>query len=450
MNDFQLPEMLRVGLEDLALQILTLDLGEPSSFLAKALSPPSSLTMSNSLKLLESLGAVECKWQQRSPDAEARSNVEGDGDCRDLSVVTELTALGFHLASLPVEPRVGKLMIFGALFGCVDPALTIAASMTTSKPMFVSPFEQRDAANEAKQEFLTGDSDHLTMLTAFNEWRSLRQPNGRAAQSFASDKFLSRMTLFQMEELRKHYADLLVDIGFLPKGFRLGRTGTNDADRFGVNKNAENHALLKAVLCAGLYPNVIVAPRPLVTGEAKQPAGEVAFGSHHKGDVYLHPCTVSYAAKKLESRYCCFHEIVKTSKLYVRDCTPVSPIALVLFGGHIQVHHQAQVITVDEWLAFRASAKKAALIKHLRLQMEKTLLQKIVSPEDDVTESKSGKALIDSVSILLGQTVEQQANDGSEIVRPFHLDETSGRERGGRGRGRGRGGRGRGGRGRRS
>jgi ATP-dependent RNA helicase DHX57 len=41
-----------------------------------------------------------------------------------------LTALGYHLATLPVEPRVGKMMLYGAIFGCVEPALTIAASMS--------------------------------------------------------------------------------------------------------------------------------------------------------------------------------------------------------------------------------------------------------------------------------------------------------------------------------
>ena len=63
LQDYQLPEILRVGIEDLVLQILILDLGDPISFLKRALDPPSDLALSNSLKLLEQLGAVECKWQ---------------------------------------------------------------------------------------------------------------------------------------------------------------------------------------------------------------------------------------------------------------------------------------------------------------------------------------------------------------------------------------------------
>jgi HrpA-like RNA helicase len=430
--------MLRVGLEDIALQIMTLDLGEPNEFLSKALNPPSAIAMYNSLKVLERLGAVECHWRSGVP--EQRSDGEEQADCSTLSVTTELTALGFHLASLPVEPRVGKMMIYGALFNCVDPALTIAASMTSTKPVFVSPFGQRDAASEVRQEFRTEDSDHLTVLTVFNHWRKLRQEKGdRVAQLFVKDKFLSRMTLFAMEDHRKHYASLLVDSGFLPKSSRLsnGKTPSDHTVVHAANANAGNVALLKAVLCAGLYPNILVAPRPLVNGTATQQAGETAFQSNSKGEVYLHPCTILYSAKKLESRYCCFHEIVRTSKMFVRDCTTVNPIALVLFGGSIEIYHREGVISVDEWLKFRISTLQATLMKHLRVQMESILLQKILSPEDNTANSATGRALIESISVLLGREHQRQdVRDGREIVRIWRgSQETNGR--GGRGRGRG-------------
>lgn len=48
-----------------------------------------------------------------------------------------LTPLGFHLARLPVEPHIGKLILFGALLGCLDPVLTIAASLSFKDPFFI-------------------------------------------------------------------------------------------------------------------------------------------------------------------------------------------------------------------------------------------------------------------------------------------------------------------------
>lgn len=60
---------------------------------------------------------------------------------QDLGALTadeKLTPLGYHLACLPVDVRIGKLMLFGAIFRCLDPALTIAASLA-----FKSPFVRK-------------------------------------------------------------------------------------------------------------------------------------------------------------------------------------------------------------------------------------------------------------------------------------------------------------------
>jgi HrpA-like RNA helicase len=443
MQEYQMPEMLRVGLEDLVLQILVLDLGEPSSFLAKALNPPSALALKNSLKLLEGLGAVVVQWNNE--DSIGMKRVDNDSSCDATTATSGLTALGFHLAALPVDPRVGKMMIYGALFGCTDPALTIAASMSARSP-FMSPFDKRDQAEEARRAFATGGSDPLTTLAAFNQWKEFRRRNGdRATNEFLRDSFLSRLTLFQMEDLRNQFANFLVEIGFLPKGFKLSehrnRGGGDQIVSQSTNINAENVALIKTIVCAGLYPNIIVAPRDLVEiRPGDKTAGEYAFQGR-KGDVYLHPCTVSFKAKRLDSRYCCYQEIVKTSKIYVRDCTTVSPIALLLFGGSLQVFHSKHVVTVDQWLQFKIGARPATLVKYLRAQMESLLLRKILAPQDDVTGSKEAQALIQGVSTLLANEKPPELPVGATSARPsavgYYSPGTglrgSGRSGGGRG-----------------
>lgn len=67
---------------------------------------------------------------------------------QDLGALTadeKLTPLGYHLACLPVDVRIGKLMLFGAIFRCLDPALTIAASLA-----FKSPFVRKLLATVEK------------------------------------------------------------------------------------------------------------------------------------------------------------------------------------------------------------------------------------------------------------------------------------------------------------
>jgi ATP-dependent RNA helicase DHX57 len=77
-----------------------------------------------------------------------------------------LTPLGHHLSALPVDVRIGKLMLFGAIFQCLDSILTIAASLSHKSP-FVSPFSKRDEADKKKKQFAIGFSDHLTVLNAY-------------------------------------------------------------------------------------------------------------------------------------------------------------------------------------------------------------------------------------------------------------------------------------------
>ena len=323
LDDYQLPEMLRVGLEDLVLQILVLDLGEPSMFLTKAVDPPTDLSIKNALQLLESLGAAECDWD---PDTALAEVNEG------LKVSTSLTALGYHLATLPVHPRVGKLLIYGALFGVFDPCLTIAAAMTSRNP-FVSPFDNRDAADAAKREFAS--DDHIAVLLAFNEWRDLRQRDGRQAKAFLRDNFLSYMTLSNIIQLKKQLEKFMSDIGFTCSSSNKLRSSNNE------NQESELH-LIRAVIAAGLYPNIVIAPRSL----SGKTAGEVPFRGQQIKEVYLHPSTIAWKAKDLESRYGCYHEIVKTSKIYIGDCTAVTKFAILLFGGALKVYQSVSA----QWL----------------------------------------------------------------------------------------------------
>jgi HrpA-like RNA helicase len=357
------------------LQILVLDLGEPAMFLRKAVNPPSDLAIKNALDLLESLGAAECNWD----DGQDQTTTYEQG----LDVLTSLTALGYHLATLPVHPRVGKMMIYGALFGVYDSCLTMAAAMTSRSP-FISSFDNRDAADEAKRSFAS--DDHISVLLAFNQWRHLRQRDGRKAKAFLRENCLSYTSLNNIVQLRKQLEKYMLDIGFTAPA---GPSGLISVD------SNEMH-LVRAVIAAGLYPNIIIAPKSL----SGKTAGEVAFRGQ-KGEVYLHPCTIAFSAKELESRYCCYHEIVKTSKVYVRDCTTVSKFAILLFGGALKVYQSHGVAAVDEWLKFRITAKPATLVKYLRSSMENLLLEKIMDPEVDVNASLKGKAVIDAVSALL-------------------------------------------------
>jgi ATP-dependent RNA helicase DHX36 len=117
MQPYQLPEIKRVPLEDLTLQIM-LNGSQPVGFLRKAMDPPDAEAVRAAIDNLLELGAIA---------------ISGSGSADTLQC--ELTPLGFHLAHIPVEPRIGKMLIFGCIFGVLPPLLTVAAACKfTSNP----------------------------------------------------------------------------------------------------------------------------------------------------------------------------------------------------------------------------------------------------------------------------------------------------------------------------
>lgn len=66
----------------------------------------------------------------------------------------ELTPLGYHLAALPVSPRIGKMILFGAIFSCLDPVLTVASVLGFKDP-FVFPLVSSNRSNSLPTQFLT-------------------------------------------------------------------------------------------------------------------------------------------------------------------------------------------------------------------------------------------------------------------------------------------------------
>lgn len=131
-----IPEMLRLSLQDLALRIKVLKIklgGSIEEVLSKALDPPSAINIQRAVASL-----VEVKA---------------------LTPNEEITAMGRMLSKLPMDVHLGKFLLTATLFKCLDPALTIAATLNSKSP-FVTPFGFEAQADSAKRGFAVGMSIH--------------------------------------------------------------------------------------------------------------------------------------------------------------------------------------------------------------------------------------------------------------------------------------------------
>ncbi|XP_056163566.1 DExH-box ATP-dependent RNA helicase DExH3 isoform X3 [Syzygium oleosum] len=115
--EYQLPELLRTPLNSLCLQIKSLQVASIGEFLSAALQPPEPLTVQNAVDFLKMIGALDEK--------------------------ENLTNLGKFLSVLPVDPKLGKMLIMGAIFRCFDPILTIVSALSVRDP-FLLPQDKKE------------------------------------------------------------------------------------------------------------------------------------------------------------------------------------------------------------------------------------------------------------------------------------------------------------------
>uniref|UniRef100_A0A803MJZ3 RNA helicase n=1 Tax=Chenopodium quinoa TaxID=63459 RepID=A0A803MJZ3_CHEQI len=353
MPQYQLPEILRTPLQELCLNIKSLQLGTVGSFLAKALQPPDSLSVENAIELLKTIGALDER--------------------------EELTPLGRHLCTLPLEPNIGKMLLMGSIFQCLNPALTIAAALAYRNP-FVLPINRKEEADAAKRSF-AGDScsDHIALLKAFEGWKEAKC--SRTDRSYCWENFLSPVTLQMMDDMRKQFVDLLSDIGFVDKA-----KGPN-----AYNQYSHDMEMVCAILCAGLYPNVV---------QCKRRGKRTAFYTKEVGQVDIHPASVNAGVHLFPLPYMVYSEMVKTTSIFIRDSTNISDYALLLFGGSLFPSKSGEGIEMlGGYLHFSASKSVLELMKKLRGELDKLLSRKIEEPRLDITAE--GKGVVAAVVELL-------------------------------------------------
>ncbi|XP_060080350.1 ATP-dependent RNA helicase TDRD9-like, partial [Ylistrum balloti] len=236
--DFGIPEMQRCPLERIILNVKVFDLGEPKAILALALSPPNLDDIEKTILLLKEVGALS------TPTNETDSRHDG-----------ELTFVGRVLADVPLDVRLGKLLILGHVFGLLEDCLIIAAALSL-KSVFASPYKKHLEAYRHKLEWSAGSSsDCIAILNAYREWekRKLLGDFKRRSQkevSWGRMHFLQIKRLYEVQELVKELESRLGNLNIQkPKQIpNYKRKFSEDQERL----------LLKVIMAGAFYPNYFI------------------------------------------------------------------------------------------------------------------------------------------------------------------------------------------------
>ena len=182
---FTSPEIQRTNLAAVILQTLALDLGPIDEF--PFLDPPRPESIRDGYKTLFELGAID--------------------DKRDL------TPLGRQLAKLPVDPRIGRIILAADKEGCLADILIIAAALEVQDPR-ERPQDKQQAADEAQAKFVDADSDFLSYLKLWDFIHRLKSDLTRGQlRKACRQSFLSETRIREWQDVHRQLLEMVTQFG---------------------------------------------------------------------------------------------------------------------------------------------------------------------------------------------------------------------------------------------
>jgi ATP-dependent helicase HrpA len=299
------PEMRRVGLAGVILRMKDLGLGDVEDF--PLLDPPNGRSISEGYRVLEELGALDDERQ--------------------------LTALGRRLARLPVDPRVGRMVLAGIEHQCLPDVLVLAAALNVQDPR-ERPRGQEQKADQLHQRFKDQRSDFAGLLKL---WEFVREAQSRSTghlRRVCKDGFLSFPRVREWLELHRQLDEIVRELGSgrgepsergprarrAPKPVASERT-EGERPRAGKPSKADQDVALHLALLSGLLSRI-----------GQYNAEQRVYMGSRQTRFLIHPS--SALAKKPPAWVMAF-ELVQTTQLYARTVAKIEPEWLDLVAGHL-------------------------------------------------------------------------------------------------------------------
>jgi len=175
--EFTDPEILRTNLAAVILQMASLDLGDVARF--PFVEPPDTRSVQAGVQLLEEIGAITTRPSRSSRSGRRRSSGrrpqrDGAGPSRP-----RLTRIGRQLAQLPIDPRLGRMMLEASRNACLAEVIVIVSALSMQDPR-ERPAEQQEQADSKHRRFADPTSDFAGML---NLWRYLKEQQSDLSSS---------------------------------------------------------------------------------------------------------------------------------------------------------------------------------------------------------------------------------------------------------------------------
>ncbi|TWU58924.1 ATP-dependent RNA helicase HrpB [Rubripirellula tenax] len=286
------PEIRRTNLASVILQMKTLRLGRLEAF--PLLDPPRPEAISEGLRTLTELGAIDDRH--------------------------EVTDIGWKLGRMPVDPRVGRIVLAAHENGVLAEVLPIAAAMEIPDPRDRPPDKQQ-AADEAHAKFADGRSDFLSYLRLWRYYESAREEHSKnKLMRVLKQQYLSPTRMREWSDVYRQLREMATQT-LSEKGKPKAHVGKMRFVDDETKLIADDHyALIHQSLLAGLLSGVAMA------GDKNEYTGAGGL------KLFLWPGSGVFAAKP---KWIVAGELVETAKAFARTVAQIQPAWIESVGAHL-------------------------------------------------------------------------------------------------------------------
>jgi len=202
-----------------------------------------------------------------------------------------LTRLGRKMAEFPIEPQLSKMLLTAVDLGCVEEMTTIIAMLSVQN-VFYRPKDKQQQADEKRTHFFHPDGDHITMLTVFQNWEG-----NSFSPGWCHENFIQLRSMRRAQDVKKQLRTIL------------------DRYKFEVTSCNNDFTRIRKAITAGFFAHA--------ARKDPQEGYKTLIDGHQ---VYIHP---SSAAFNKGPECVIYHELVLTSKEYMREVCSIEPKWLV-------------------------------------------------------------------------------------------------------------------------
>ncbi|EGE79057.1 adenosinetriphosphatase [Blastomyces gilchristii SLH14081] len=341
--------------------------------------------LSNTVLLLKSLGVkdlLDFDFMDPPPQDTITTSLFDLWALGAIDNLGDLTPMGRRMSAFPMDPSLAKLLISASEeYECSEEMLTIV-SMLSVPGVFYRPKERQEESDAAREKFFVPESDHLTLLHVYTQWKS----NGYS-DSWCIKHFLHSKALRRAKEIREQLYDIMT------------------MQKMTITSCGTDWDVIRKCICSGYYHQ---AARVKGIGEYINLRTSVT--------IQLHPTSALYGLGYLPD-YVVYHELILTSKEYMSTVTSVDPRWLADLGGVFYSIKEKGYSARERRVTEHEFNRRMEIEAQMAADRERAAEQERKKTEDDALRRKRD-AERGSASMGVRTVVRRPASGTTAVRRP--------------------------------